>query len=238
MMSRTAALVLAGGQSRRMGQDKALLSWPTEPQATPVPSATPTAATTLLHQVCTVAQACSSVTYVLTPWPERYGHLLSDAIRLLPEPTVGNGPLGALAQGWSMILQDDRQPGPDWLLVLACDMPALDVPTLQRWQQSLVDMAGSSEMAGARENERPIASLPRHNQRWEPLCGFYHRRCIPSLENALANNVRSFQRWLTDENERVTPLSVENSHILQNCNTPGQWQQFLDRLGDRNPYPA
>lgn len=230
MVLNTAALVLAGGQSRRMGRDKALLPWPTGSQ-----SISATASTTLLQRICGVAQVCSSVTYVLTPWPERYGHLLPDSIVLLTESSRGHGPLAALAQGWSMILQDAQahdRPGPDWVMVLACDMPALDAATLQKWQQNL----GGIDASGVQG--RTIACLPRHDDRWEPLCGFYHRRCIPSLENALANNIRSFQRWLAPEHDRVIPISVENSHILQNCNTPGQWQQFLDASDETNPYTA
>ncbi len=229
MVANTAALVLAGGHSRRMGQDKALLPWPTG-------GATPhKPAPTLLQRVCTVAQACSAVTYVLTPWPERYGHLLPDSVVLLSESPTGEGPLGALAQGWSRVIEDAQVrhlPVPDWLMVLACDMPALDIATLQKWRQDLEGHTASSQP------RRAMACLPRHQDRWEPLCGFYHRRCMPSLENALANNVRSFQRWLTAEQDQVIPLSVEDSHILQNCNTPGQWQQFLDSSGDRNPYTA
>ncbi len=216
-MPNTAALVLAGGRSRRMGRDKALLPLP-EPQ------------TNLLQQVCTVTQACVSRTYVLTPWPERYNHFLPPTITLLPEPTVGQGPLVALATGWSMILQDCQRyqrPAPDWLLVLACDMPALDVPTLQKWRQKLKGMTI--------ESGDEIAALPKHEQRWEPLCGFYHRRCIPSLENALANNIRSFQQWLINEDKRVIALPMPDHHMLRNCNTPKQWQQFLDESNHRNP---
>ena len=216
-MSSTAALVLAGGRSRRMGCDKALLPLPGH-QAT------------LLEYVCSVAQACVNRTYVITPWPERYGHLLPSTIALLQEPTVDKGPLVALAAGWSMILKDcqhQRQPAPDWLLVLACDMPDLDVDTLQMWRQ---------ELAGwTLERGDEIAALPRHNQRWDPLCGFYHRRCIPSLENVIANNIRSFQQWLTNEDERVIALSKTDSYMLRNCNTPRQWQQFLDEASNRNP---
>lgn len=215
-MPSTAALVLAGGHSRRMGCDKALL--PLEPQ------------TNLLQQVCTVTQACVSRTYVLTPWPERYSLFLPSIITLLTEPTVGQGPLWALATGWSMILQDCQryqQSAPDWLLVLACDMPALDVHTLQTWRQELEGMPI--------ERGNAIAALPKHKQRWEPLCGFYHYRCIPSLEGAIASNIRSFQQWLLNEDKRVIALSTTDYHMLRNCNTPRQWQQFLDETGNRNP---
>lgn len=219
MSRNTAALVLAGGQSHRMGRDKALLAFPHKGTEQGL---------TLLQQACIVAEGCTTCTYVLTPWPERYLSSLPSTVVLLKESEAGRGPLVALAQGWSMILAhaDSRnnksEDIPTWLLVLACDMPALDAQTLQTWQRQLEPI-----------NEAAIAALPKHNNRWEPLCGFYHRRCIPSLETAVRCNIRSFQRWLA--NETVIPLIVNNSHILQNCNTPTQWQQFLTSTEARNP---
>ena len=209
MKFNTAALILAGGQSRRMGQDKALLRLPTSPSGQNQ---------TLLQHTCTVAQSCSSHTYVFSPWPERYIHLLPPTVVSLKEIKSGAGPLVALAQGWSMVLQDTQHRSdcpPDWLLVLACDLPGLKLSAVQTWQQSLVDV-----------NEVAIAALPHHNNRWEPLCGFYHRRCIPSLNQAIENNIHSFQHWLATEH--VMALPVIDSNILRNCNTPTQWRQFLD----------
>ena len=203
-----AALVLAGGKSRRMGQDKALLTMPDAVN----PSQT------LLHHVCTMAQSCTSATYVLTPWPQRYNNLLPANVQLLQETTTGAGPLVAFAHGWSIIvehIQSQYGGSPPWLLLLACDMPALNSATLRSWQQQLTTTA-----------EDAIAVLPRHHNRWEPLCGFYHQRCIPSLHQAIENDIRSFQQWLA--HERVIALSVTDSNVLRNCNTPMQWQQFLD----------
>lgn len=215
MISRMAALILAGGQSRRMGCDKALLPLP------------PTYAKqrTLLERTCSIAQSCVSRTYVLTPWPERYGCLRSSSVILLQETKSGAGPLVALEQGWSMIVDDVRQQreeSPDWLLVLACDLPALNAVTLKTWCMNLTTVSGNE-----------IALLPRQNNRWEPLCGFYHRRCLPSLRNAIQSDIRSCQRWLATET--VIPLSLSNSNMLRNCNTPAEWQQFLDSLTVGNP---
>lgn len=212
MNFRTAALVLAGGQSRRMGFDKALLSLPTGQRST------------LLQLSCTVAQYSTHRTYVLAPWPERYRHLLASTTVLLEEVSPGSGPLVALHQGWSMILADTQKRSerpPSWLLVLACDMPALDAIAIQSWQRQLKTAPDDA-----------IAALPRHNNRWEPLCGFYHRRCIPSLQRAVQGNIRSCQRWL--DNETVMQLDVADYNMLRNCNTPGQWQQFLNSENARN----
>ncbi|MEM9264829.1 MAG: molybdenum cofactor guanylyltransferase [Cyanobacteria bacterium P01_F01_bin.13] len=203
----TVALILAGGQSRRMGRDKALLPLPHSGKQT------------LLQHICHIAQACVSRTYVLTPWPERYRELLPPAVELLQEVPAKAGPMVALGQGWSRVVEDT--PIPDWLLVLACDLPALEADVLQMWQQELTTV-----QSGA------IAALPKHDNRWEPLCGFYHRRCIPSLKQAITANTLSFQKWLA--NETVWQLPLTNSHMLQNCNNPTEWQQFLNSKNARN----
>ena len=213
---RTAALVLAGGQSRRMGQDKALLVLPERQLGEPL---------TLLQQACSIAESCVAHTYVLTPWPEKYASRLTSTVILLKEEAAGAGPLVALAQGWSMILAHSQrrdQEIPDWLLLLACDMPALDITTIKQWQEQLKTI-----------DKNAIANLPKQDNRWEPLCGFYHRRCIPSLNKALADNIRSFQQWLATET--IVPLSIADSNMLRNCNNPAQWQQFLDFINARNP---
>lgn len=212
----TAALILAGGQSRRMGRDKALLT---------LPAGQARQETTVLQRTCAIAEACCDRTYVLTPWPDRYRGLLSARVTYLQEAEGNAGPLVALAQGWSMIVaeaQARRGAVPDWLLVLACDLPCLDQATLQAWQRQLNTT-----------DEDAIAHLPRHHTRWEPLCGFYHRRCLPKLQRAVDNNMHSFQQWLA--HEPVVPLSVSDSNMLRNCNTPAQWQQFLTATNARNP---
>ena len=52
-----ATIVLAGGQSTRMGQDKALILIDSVP---------------LLRRVCEAGLQCSPEVYVVTAWPDRY----------------------------------------------------------------------------------------------------------------------------------------------------------------------
>jgi hypothetical protein len=65
-----AAIVLAGGQSSRMGRDKALI------EVGGVP---------LLHKICAAAQSCANPVYVIAPWVERYQSILPPGCQLLPE---------------------------------------------------------------------------------------------------------------------------------------------------------
>ncbi|MBP0019008.1 MAG: molybdenum cofactor guanylyltransferase [Cyanobacteria bacterium SBLK] len=117
MMKPLNALILAGGQSSRMGRDKALLSFQN---------------THFLQRIYRIAEQCCNSVYILTPWPERYCNILPDERSFLSESSPGEGSLIALYQG----LQQIEMTG-DWLLLLACDLPLLDAEILLSWYKNL-----------------------------------------------------------------------------------------------------
>ena len=138
------AIVLAGGLSSRMGQDKALILIEGMP---------------LLHRVCEVALQCASTAYVVTPWPKRYQGLLPPNCHLvqeqmLPVDVQPHGPLAGFAQGLAQV-------DTDWVLLLACDLPQLQASELRNWAAQLPQVP-----------EAAIAFLPKQAKGWEPLCGF------------------------------------------------------------------
>jgi molybdenum cofactor guanylyltransferase len=188
-------IILAGGRSRRMGQDKALLKLST--------------GRPLLYQTAQIAQQISSEVVVITPWPERYPAAVPPAVRLIKETTNSQnsselgGPLGGFLQGWAQIQSD-------WCLLLACDLPYLEGAALQQWWNWLQV-----------QRPVPLASLTTGSKGWEPLCGYYHRDCLPQLRRYLASGQRSFQTWLA-----AMPVA-EYHHLPQsllfNCNTPADW---------------
>lgn len=197
------AIVLAGGRSSRMGQDKALL---------------PIQGVPLLQRVCSIASALCDPVYVVTPWPERYQHLLPATcqfIREVPLPgestgdvtsasivmPLPHGPLVGFAQGLAQVQTD-------WVLLLACDLPRLRVEVLQDWAVELDSLS-----------EEALALLPRHAKGWEPLCGFYRRSCLPALTNFINQGGRSFQQWLAQHPVQLLSLP-EDDQMLFNCNTP------------------
>ncbi|MGH2414170.1 MAG: molybdenum cofactor guanylyltransferase, partial [Microcystaceae cyanobacterium] len=173
------AIVLAGGQSSRMGQDKALLTIGNQP---------------LLRQICLLAQECTSQVYVVTPWPERYHSILPDDCRVIqeilsPGATQPHGPLIGFAQGLTQIQTD-------WVLLLACDLPNLTVSEVKKWSTSLAEVSAEA-----------IALLPRNPKGWEPLCGFYRRRCHLLLDQFIHRGGRSFQAWLAQHPVQELPVS-------------------------------
>ncbi len=108
-------VILAGGQSSRMRQDKALLMVDEVP---------------LIRRVYEVAIECTPEVYILTPWPERYRQVLPVDCRWLIENPPQRGPLLAFQQSLQQI-------NADWILLLACDLPCLDKVVIQGWIRDL-----------------------------------------------------------------------------------------------------
>ncbi|MEM8503746.1 MAG: molybdenum cofactor guanylyltransferase [Cyanobacteria bacterium P01_D01_bin.1] len=209
-------MVLAGGQSRRMGKDKALL---------PMENGQP-----LLLKTVQAAQSLSTNIVVVTPWPERYQPLLPEFVALVKDPlpsalsssaTLSAGPLSGFAHGWGAISSD-------WCLLLACDMPYLDFSHLQQWWLWL-NAKLDNPSTGL---PTPMASLvpgkKSSKSGWEPLCGYYHRSGIPSLTQHLESGQHSFQSWLSKI--PVAPYYSIPERVLFNCNTPGDWNVVCDRI--------
>ena len=199
------SIVLAGGMSSRMGQDKALLTVGGVP---------------LLRIVCDVASALCERVYVVTPWTERYQHLLPSECQFIHEvrragdngdkKKISNSPLVGFAQGLAHVRTD-------WVLLLACDLPRLQVEVLRDWVTQLNSVDNDA-----------IALLTRHAKGWDPLCGFYRRTCLPALTQYIDRGGRSFQQWLAQHSVQVLPLS--NAQMLFNCNTPADYKEISAQL--------
>ncbi|UZQ54326.1 molybdenum cofactor guanylyltransferase [Trichothermofontia sichuanensis B231] len=187
-----AAIVLAGGGSTRMGVDKALIAVAGQP---------------LLRRVCDVASQCCEEVYVVSPRSAQYQPLLPPACRMIQETIAAEGqPLGPLvgfAQGLAQVEQA-------WVLLLACDLPNLQVPILQAWIAHLPSVVPDA-----------IACLPSHPKRWEPLCGFYRRSCLSDLQHFIDQGGRSFQVWLKSRSvQAINDFTDVNPQMLLNCNEP------------------
>ncbi|MGH8726415.1 MAG: molybdenum cofactor guanylyltransferase [Burkholderiales bacterium] len=100
-----AGFILTGGESRRMGGDKALLELAGRPL--------------VLHMVEKLRPLVSEVTLVGAP--ERYSHL---GLPVLPDCEAGRGPVAGIVTA----LRATRH---DWNLIVACDLPLLDPRLLE-----------------------------------------------------------------------------------------------------------
>lgn len=193
----TAAIVLAGGDSSRMGRDKALIEIGGKP---------------LLQRVCEVASQCCGVVYVVSPRSAQYQPLLPPRCQTVQETIAPGGsppgPLVGFAQGLAQVQQD-------WVLLLACDLPNLQASVLQDWMAQLPAVPPET-----------IALLPRHPKGWEPLCGFYRRQCLAELQAFIAQGGRSFQQWLATRSVRaINEIYDIDPEMLRNWNLPADLEQ-------------
>ncbi len=160
----------------------------------------------LLYQICTLARECATPVYVVTPWIEKYRAILPPNCQLIHEKIRHQGPLRGFALGLQYVKQE-------WVLLLACDLPFLTASVVKQWCQYLPTVPPEA-----------IALLPNSSKGWEPLCGFYRRSCLSSLETYLDRGGRSFQSWLS--NQTVQELPVVDRQVLFNCNTPEDYQKI------------
>lgn len=128
-----AAVLLAGGYSRRMGSDKASLPWGR--------------ASLLQHQAATL-RATGARDWILACRPEQQFAL--PGFKLVPDPEPDRGPMAALANVW-------KHTQTDVLLVLAVDMPFAPAAWL-RQLAIMADREGQSVLPASDSVYEPLAA--------------------------------------------------------------------------------
>ncbi len=212
-------IILAGGRSQRMGTDKALLK---SPDGTPLIARTIQVARELTEDVGVVEGVGDRYQSALSP-------KLTTQVHFVPEQTA-KGPLHGFALGWT-------QTDADWCLLLACDLPYLESQPLQEWWVWLISHQASQQSLASLVQKSIAQEIARSDiqksvtKKWEPLCGFYHRRSLPSLTRYLSDhNLRSsnqrypsFQGWLAGLS--IAAYTAFPQAMLFNCNTPADWAE-------------
>lgn len=159
--SAASAVVLAGGLSRRLGQDKRRLKlWGEDGPAL------------LERTVATVGALCDDVVAVLND-PDEWGHLPA---RLVGDRYPDGGALGGIITG----LEAARA---DYALVVACDMPLLSAPLLR----AMLARPRDYDVLVPRS---PDPAAARNGQGIEPLHAVYAKRCLEPMRAALASGRR------------------------------------------------
>lgn len=133
-----AGVVLAGGRSSRMGQDKALMAWQGKPLVT--------------HALDLLRPQVEEL--LIIGDPATYGHL---GPLTLADDWPGQGPLGGILTALRYALNDD-------LIVLACDMPNLNGRFLERLV-SLAEPDYDAVVAQCDGRLQPLAGVYRRRCR-------------------------------------------------------------------------
>jgi molybdenum cofactor guanylyltransferase len=186
------AIVLAGGQSRRMGRDKALIDYRGQP---------------IIAHVIDMLRALANDIVVVSNRSDIYGSL---GARVVPDYDPPCGPLGGIAAGLQAIKFD-------LAIVVACDMPFLNVALL-RW---LIGLAEGYD-----------AVVPQTGAEFEPLHAIYRRECRGPIVQCLERGERRVISFFADVRLRPVPefewraLDPEGRSLL-NLNTPDDLNQLF-----------
>lgn len=230
---RFAGVVLCGGVSRRMGRDKAWI----EMDGAPL----------LSRLVHTIGEVISPV--VVAARPQQELPPLPDAMPVVRDAVPGIGPLGGLIGAFEYL-----DGAADALFVCAVDYALLKPSVIRAmlWhyeqftgtasanaherqpQRARLSPAGSpvsAEPVGADHEQGPLALIPLHQSRAQPLLAVYSIRCGDTLRALVAGGERRVQVFAETcrpayiASEAYRPWDPE-LHSFTNINTP----EDLDRI--------
>ena len=199
MVPSLSCVILAGGRSRRMGKDKALLQLPNGQR--------------LLEKTAEVARALTPNVAIITPWTERYQPLSLPQIHWIKDVREA-GPLVGFAQAWPDV-------SADWCLLLACDLPNLEARVLQAWWQWLQASTSPVE-ASLTTGEKGWEPLCGYYHR-SCMDGLARYLDVGDIHKVRSGD-RSFQRWLPTL--QIASYAAVPSEMLFNCNRPADWAKL------------
>ena len=200
-MNPLAGLVLCGGDSSRMGEDKCFLRYHLEPQ--------------WVHVSCLLRSVCSNVTVSC-----RMGQLsrLSEVIPSVSHaPTLladlpeyaGHGPISGLLSGFH------RYPDHSILLV-GCDYPLLTLSELQL-------------LIGSRRKDVDAVCFARDIERLdEPLVAIYENSALPIVKDCFRSGAHSLREVL--QGLRTLRLKIPAHDPLVSVDTPAEFHQMNLRM--------
>jgi len=182
-------VVLAGGTSRRMGRDKALLE---------------IEGSALVDRAAAVlAVFCEPVVLSVAPG-RRYP---KSPFLPVEDERDDSGPLA----GFEAVLDWAR---PRAVLVLACDLPRIDEPVVER-------------LLRAREQEGPTSGVEAwvacRGERLQPLCGLYESSCLAAFRNQLDRGELSVLTAVEALDCHYVPYDDIHPDPFLNLNTPADY---------------
>jgi molybdopterin-guanine dinucleotide biosynthesis protein A len=199
MINRTpgvGAAILAGGESRRMGQNKALLRL------------NPDGPTLIETVVARLAEAGYQPPLLIANSPADYAFL---GLPTFPDSIQGKGALGGILTA----LQCSPQ---ERVLVVACDMPALN-PALLRYMSMQPEGYDAYVPAWmSQSGERQV----------EPLHAVYAKSCIAEIEDRIREGRLKLSELLDALNVLYLPEAEMREYdpdlrSFSNINTPEEW---------------
>ncbi|GMK41542.1 putative molybdenum cofactor guanylyltransferase [Paenibacillus sp. CCS19] len=191
-------VILAGGQSRRMGgSPKALLKVHQE--------------TLIQRQIRILKQLCSEVILV-TNEPKTYLPIVDSDVRIITDYYAGQGPLAGMHAGLSLARYED-------VWIVGCDMPYLSVQAAMLMVGRKHDRGSDAVIPFIEEKQHPLHGI--YDKRCaDPIAAMLDRgqRRVNGFLDQIAYetvNAWTFERWGID------------TRFVFNMNTPQEYELLL-----------
>jgi molybdopterin-guanine dinucleotide biosynthesis protein A len=213
MESRHGAVVLCGGESLRMGRDKAWLAFGDE--------------TMLQRVVRLVAKAVPRHNVVVAASADQKLPPLPERVRIVRDAERSRGPLPAL-----LAALNDFPEAVEATFVTACDAPLLR-PQVIEWlfQRLALDQADDSNPTQSFEAIVPVDKSHVH-----PLCGAYRVSCRVGVAAAANYGVTSLHALIKSKLVDARLVDVDELRVvdpdldsLVNCNTLEDYEAAIAR---------
>lgn len=187
-------LVLSGGKSTRMGSDKGLIRYHGMPQRE-----------YLYHMLDRVCER----TFISLRGEQQAE--VPFGFATIPDDDNFKGPYNGLLSAHR------RHPEAAWL-VLACDLPLMDLISLQ-------------QLIAARDpNASATAFAQKENPLPEPLCAIWEPKALEYSVQYLKEGNGTCPRKFLINNENVKLVFPENEHVLLNANSEEEYKEALLKL--------
>jgi molybdopterin-guanine dinucleotide biosynthesis protein A len=212
MPDRVPVIILAGGRSSRMGQDKIWMVLDGQP---------------LVERVVRRLLPVASEVLLSAGDAERFEPILRSLpvpSQVVPDRYPGHGPLAGMQAGLNAAHGDVA-------LVVAADMPFVNIALIRH-------MIGLAE---GYDGVVPHVIDPRKRiGALEPLHALYRRTCLPAIERHLAAGDRQVLCFFDDVRLRALPLDEIrriDPGLLSffNVNTPEDWQEAQRKAAESRP---
>ncbi|MDQ0492570.1 molybdenum cofactor guanylyltransferase [Paenibacillus brasilensis] len=232
-MLEVTGIIVAGGRSSRMGQDKALLQL---------------GGVTVLERIAAVLGKVAGRVIVVTRDIQQYSGL---GLETMADLYPGLGPLSGIHAGLSASTTE-------WGIVVACDMPFVQPEILRALLAHTTNGAAAKETTNEQRKQQvqgeqgslagdcllpqptePAlqAVIPTVEGRIHPLLGLYHRSVLPSAEQCLRSGRLRLIDWLNSLNVRYETAGEWPGASLDmwkqavfNMNYPQDYQLIVKQL--------
>lgn len=188
-------VVLAGGRSSRLGQDKVRLRLPGDGRD-------------MLARTADLLAACTDGVAISRRASSEGDAPALPGARSIPDREDNLGPFGGI---WSS-LRELRQP----ILVLSCDLPFMDAATLRRLIEARNTRAPEAVMTTFLQAETGFI---------EALVSIYEPACLPFFEDARARNLRQINLVIPEALQARVVYTRAEALPFFNINFPDELEQ-------------